>query len=112
LVNDTEPAAQSAPATQPSPIETRVTPPLEGQPEILPESPRPQVTLSAPYSTTSWDDRDPERKEFALPLLYLHRQREETAEAERTLNIELVGMPAGIEIQVEAQSWHLDVSNG
>jgi len=68
------------------------------------------VALSAPYSTTSWDAREPGQPKFDLPLLYLHHEREVTAIAERTLGIEIVGLAAGAEIQVEVLSWHVDIS--
>jgi hypothetical protein len=71
-----------------------------------------QVTLSAPYSTTSWDDRDPGRENFALPLLYLHHQRIAATEADRTLVINLSGPVGGTEIKIEAISHHVDVSTG
>jgi len=86
--------------------------PLRGaEPAPRPRSSqRVQVTLSAPFSTTSWDERDPQRPRFDLPLLYLHREREGTTAPERTLGIEIVGLAAGAELQVELRSWHVDVS--
>ena len=60
-----------------------------------------QVTLSAARWTTSWDERDPNRSEFDLPLLYLHRQREGTDEADRTLTIHIAGLAGGGEIEAE-----------
>jgi hypothetical protein len=74
--------------------------------------PQVQVTLSAPNSTTSWDDRDPDRETFTLPLLYLHRQRSAATEADRTLDINLSGSVGGTEIEIEAISQHVDVSTG
>jgi len=71
-----------------------------------------QVTLSAPHSTISWDARDPGRQKFELPLLYLHRERQATAAAERTLTLQLVGLGAATEIQLEAVSQHVNVSTG
>jgi hypothetical protein len=71
-----------------------------------------QVTLSAPYSTTSWDDRDPDQSRFALPLLYLHREREATPQADRTLAVNLSGPVGGSEIEIEAVSYHANVSTG
>ena len=38
-----------------------------------------QVSLTAPYTTTSWDQRDPAQVKFELPLLYLRTGREATA---------------------------------
>jgi hypothetical protein len=70
------------------------------------------VTLSAPHTTTSWDDREPGRTKFDLPLLYLHREREATAAAERTLDISIVGPAARSEIQTEALSRHVDIFTG
>jgi hypothetical protein len=71
-----------------------------------------QVTLSAPYSTISWDVRDPARQKFELPLLYLHRERQATGAAERTLSVQLSGLGAGTKIQLEAVSQHVNVSTG
>ena len=71
-----------------------------------------QVTFSAPATTISYDDRDPARERFELPLLYLHRQREPTAPAERTLLISLTGIGAGSEVVVEATSQHENVATG
>lgn len=71
-----------------------------------------QVTLSAAHTTTSWGDRVPGQPRFDLPLLYLHRQREATAEADRTLAISLSGLAAGTEIEMEVVSRHVDGSTG
>jgi hypothetical protein len=71
-----------------------------------------QVTLSAPYSTTSWDDRDPDQRNFDLPLLYLHRERKATAAADRRLAVNLSGPVGGTEIEIELISQHVDVSTG
>ena len=65
-----------------------------------------QVTLSATHWTTSWDERDLERSKFDLPLLYLHREREATANADRTLAINIAGLAGGTEIEVEVISHH------
>ncbi|NIQ77959.1 MAG: hypothetical protein GTN93_07670, partial [Anaerolineae bacterium] len=45
-------------------------------------------------------------------LLYLHREREARAKADRTLNIEITGLSAGREVQIKALSRHVDVSTG
>jgi hypothetical protein len=71
-----------------------------------------RVTLSAPYSTMSWDARDRDRERFELPLLYLHQEREATVTAERTLELVIAGLPARTEIQIEAISHHEDVTTG
>jgi len=73
-----------------------------------------QVTLSAAHWTTSWDAQDPERPRFDLPLLYLHREREGAAEADRTLAINISGIAArtDIEVEVEVVSWHVNGSTG
>jgi hypothetical protein len=68
--------------------------------------------LSAADSTVSWDDRLADPIEFHLPLLYLHREREATAQADRTLTIHLSGLAGGAEIDVELVSRHVDVSTG
>jgi hypothetical protein len=75
-------------------------------------SPEIQVTLSAAHRTTSWDDRAPGRPKFDLPLLYLHHEREGTAEADRTLAITISGLTGGIDIEIEVISRHADVSTG
>jgi hypothetical protein len=71
-----------------------------------------QVALSGPHSTTSWDAREPGQPKFDLPLLYLHREQEVTAASERTLDIEIAGLAAATEIQIEAVSQHANVSTG
>jgi hypothetical protein len=71
-----------------------------------------RVTVSAPYSSISWDERDAARERFDLPLLYLHRQRQATGALERTLTLQISGLPAGSELQLEAVSQHVDVSTG
>jgi hypothetical protein len=76
--------------------------------------PRPQVRdwpeievwLSARHSTTSWDERDPHRVKFDLPLLYLHHERDAAGAAERTLEVEITGLAGGTELQIEAVSRH------
>jgi hypothetical protein len=71
-----------------------------------------EVSVAAPYVTTSWDDRDPDHVKFDLPLLYLHRQHEPAPAADRTLDILLAGLPTGLAIQIEAVSRHADVTTG
>lgn len=73
-----------------------------------------QVVLSAPHTTTSWDARDADanRPKFDLPLLYLHRQREAAASADRTLEISMVGLDGATEVTLEAISRHVDRSSG
>jgi len=71
-----------------------------------------QVTLSAADRTTSWDDRVPEQPKFDLPLLYLHRERGGTADADRTLAIGISGLAGGTDIEIEVISRHADVSTG
>lgn len=86
-----------------------------GGQELLPAataSPELQVTLSAAQATTSWDSRDPARPAFDLPLLYLHRQREAAAQADRTLDLSLTGFAAGTRIVAEVVSRHVDRSTG
>jgi hypothetical protein len=75
-------------------------------------TPKSQVTLSAAHRTTSWDDRVPERLKFDLPLLYLHREREGTAEADRTLAIGISGLAGQTDIEIEVVSRHVDISTG
>jgi hypothetical protein len=65
-----------------------------------------EVTLSAARSTTSWDDRDPARSKFDLPLLYLHREQEKTDEADRTLDIHIAGLTGSTEVLIEVVSHH------
>jgi hypothetical protein len=91
-----------------------VTPPpaQEAEPVAPGTSDEVHVTLSATHHTTSWDERDAERKKFDLPLLFLHREREAAPEAQRTLNIDIVGTVPGTEITVEALSQHVDVTTG
>ncbi len=71
-----------------------------------------QVTISASDATISWDERESDRERFELPVLYLHRQRETTPAAERTLEIGLVGLAAGNEIEIKVVSFHEDVTTG
>jgi hypothetical protein len=84
----------------------------EAAPAVVAAAPEVQVTLAALNHTTSWDAGDVEREKFELPVLYLHREREAAAEAERTLEVQITGLAAGAEIQVEALSWHVDRSSG
>jgi hypothetical protein len=71
-----------------------------------------KLTLSAPHTTISWDERDPERERFELPLLYLHREYEATAEAERTLEITISDLVQSTELQIELVSQHTNVVTG
>jgi hypothetical protein len=71
-----------------------------------------RVTLSAPRSTTSWDQRDSSQQKFELPLLTLHRERHATPEMDRTLEVKLVDLAGGTPIWVEIVSQHVDVSTG
>jgi hypothetical protein len=82
------------------------------QPRTMSEPTVLQVTPFATHSTISWDVRDPGRQKFDLPLLYLHRERQATTAAERTLIIQLAGLGAATEIQIEAVALHQDVSTG
>jgi hypothetical protein len=70
-----------------------------------------QVQLSAPQTTISYDDRRSRDIKFELPLLYLHRQRDATPAAARTLQVRIAGLVAGNEVQLEAASWHADVTS-
>ena len=70
------------------------------------------VRLSAPDSTTSWDERDPQRSKFELPLLYLHHEREVTAAGERTLDVEITGLAGGTGLQLEAVSRNANAYTG
>ena len=71
-----------------------------------------QVTVSAPHTTMSYDERESDPEKFDLPLLYLHRERQAMPETDRTLDIQVAGLPAGTPIQMEAQSRHVDVTTG
>ncbi len=71
-----------------------------------------QVTLSAPQTTTSWDERDPDKKRFDLPLLYLHREREATPAYQRTLILNISGTVRTTELQLEAVSHHENAATG
>lgn len=70
------------------------------------------VTLSAAHSTTSWDDRLTRPDKFELPVLYLHRQRQASDEADRTLTLEIIDLPAALQVQIELLSRHVDISTG
>ncbi|UCC65446.1 MAG: hypothetical protein JSV36_10555, partial [Anaerolineae bacterium] len=72
----------------------------------------PQVTLVDPHTTTSWDARDPNRRKFDLPLLYLNHEGQAAPEAERTLEIQLSGLAGGTALQIEAVSLHVNVATG
>ena len=102
LRDDVEPAP-SIPHPEP-------TEPVVSRAAVAPQ--QVEVTLSAAQTTTSWDDRDPDRERFELPLLYLHREREATLEPERTLEISLSGVEPGSAIQIEVTSRHVNVSTG
>jgi hypothetical protein len=69
-----------------------------------------QVRLSAASTTTSWDEREPDRREYDLPLLYLHRERAAATEADRALEISISSLAEGSEIQIEVISHHVDIS--
>jgi hypothetical protein len=71
-----------------------------------------QVTVAATSSTTSWDERDNAQEPFELPMLYLHHQRLAAPSQERTLSIEIAGMAAGEELELELVSRHVNVSTG
>jgi hypothetical protein len=71
-----------------------------------------QVALSASHATTSWDERDPAREKFNLPLLTLHQGRAATPAVQRTLMISITGLAGGSEIVIEALSHHKDVRMG
>ena len=110
------PGADSDPqtpvATPSGPMTGSPTPvaPIQASPtEPLPDQGI-QVRLWAAHTTDSWDERDPNRDRFELPLLYLRRERAATAAAERTLHISLSGIGGGSEIQIELTSRHKDVS--
>jgi hypothetical protein len=71
-----------------------------------------QVRLSAHETTVAWDERDPDREKFELPLLFLHRQREMTPATERALEISLAGIESGSQVVIEAVSQHENVVTG
>jgi hypothetical protein len=71
-----------------------------------------EVTLSAAHTTTSWDDRDPARVKFDLPLLYLHHEGAATPPSERTLNLSIAGIPVGSAVQVDIVSLHENPNTG
>jgi hypothetical protein len=79
------------------------TAPAEGPTDV-------QLTLSAASATTSWDEREPDRREYELPLLFMHRERGAVTEAERTLEISIAGLAGGSEIRIEVISHHVDTS--
>lgn len=109
--NGTAQLLQAAPAASSRPLKGSISS-HEAEPAPSTASPAIQVTLSAPHTTTSWDDRDPDRRQFELPLLYLHRQREAAPRAERTLEVSMVGLAGDTEIELEAISRHVDKSTG
>jgi hypothetical protein len=74
--------------------------------------PQAQVTLTAGQSTVSWDERTPDGEPFELPLLYLHREREAAAHTDRTLTIHISGLEGGAEVELEAESRHVNVATG
>lgn len=71
-----------------------------------------QLTLTASNFTTSRDERDPNGQRFALPLLYLHRQRDAADAAVRTLEISITGLEAGVAVEIQAISRRADRSTG
>jgi hypothetical protein len=83
-----------------------------GESKGVPASTGVQVTLSAAYTTTSWDERDPTREKFSLPLLTLHQGRAATPAEQRTLGISITGLLGGSDIVIEALSHHTDVRTG
>ncbi len=70
------------------------------------------VTLSAPRTTTSWDQRDPELQRFELPLLFLHHERDATPKVERTLEVTFSGLSHATQIQLKLVSHHVNVATG
>ncbi len=78
----------------------------------LKDWPRIGVRLGAPRSTISWDERDPQRSKFQLPLLYLHHEREAAPADERTLDVEVTGLAGGTMLQLEAVSRHANAYTG
>jgi hypothetical protein len=86
--------------------------PAAAQSALVTDASEVRVTLAAPHTTISWDEQDPDRGKFDLPLLYLHRQREATDVTEHTLQIRVSGLAGGTVVQVEAQSVHADVTTG
>ncbi len=70
------------------------------------------VKLMATNQTTSWDARDAAQVRFVLPVLYLHQNRQNTGDIDRTLDINLTGLDGGIEIEAEILSRHEDISTG
>ena len=67
-----------------------------------------QVTLSAAASSASWDSTLPTVQQFDLPAVYLHRSGKATAEAERTLTLNVSGLAGRTAVEVEMVSWHED----
>jgi hypothetical protein len=71
-----------------------------------------QVALVAPYSTTSWDERDPGRVKFEIPLVYLRHQRQASAAPERTIELRISGPVSAARFRIEATSYHADAATG
>jgi hypothetical protein len=71
-----------------------------------------QLALSAAHSTQSWDERDPGRQKFELPLLYLHHERQATDAAEQTLTLQIAGLAGGTALHFEAVSQHTHAYTG
>jgi hypothetical protein len=83
-----------------------------GSPTLATAANNVQVALIAPYSTTSWDERDPSRVKFEIPLVYLRRQGQASAAPERTIELRIAGPVAAQHIRVEATSYHADAATG
>ena len=106
-------AAESSHAGVDRLVERETTPLTQNTEPGKPVSaPKLHVRLSAAHSTTSWDERDAERRKFDLPLLYLRHQRAAAPEAQRRLDIEIVGAAPYSEIRLEALSQHADLTTG
>ncbi|MBN1937526.1 MAG: hypothetical protein JW934_22905 [Anaerolineae bacterium] len=86
-----------------APVEAQA-PPSQMAPATIPTDV--QVALSAAQTTTSWDSRLAQPEPFELPLLFLNRQRQATAEAERTLTIQLAGLAGGRPVEIDLLSLH------
>jgi hypothetical protein len=83
-----------------------------GSPVLAPAGDTVQVTLVAPYHTTSWDERDPSRAKFEMPMVYLRRQRQPSPMFERTIELRIAGPVSDTHIRLEAASLHADVATG
>ena len=71
-----------------------------------------QVTLAAEQSTTSYDETVSRDAKFELPLLTLHHEFATATEAERSLNVNTVGLEPAGHVRIELVSRHLDVTTG